>query len=78
MIMKRSKTIFAAVIAMAVLLGGCASMNKTQKGAAVGTATGAAAGAIVGKAAGNTALGAIIGALRVLLLVGKWTSRPRN
>lgn len=60
--MKRRKTIYATVLAMAVLLGGCASMNKTQKGAAVGTATGAAAGAIVGKAAGNTALGAIIGA----------------
>lgn len=40
---------------------GCASMSRTQKGAAVGTASGAAAGAVVGHAAGNTLLGAIIG-----------------
>lgn len=41
---------------------GCASWNKTQKGAAVGTTAGGAAGAIIGRASGNTALGAIIGA----------------
>jgi outer membrane protein OmpA-like peptidoglycan-associated protein len=45
-----------------LLLASCSSMNRTQKGAAVGVAGGAAAGAVVGKAAGNTALGAIIGA----------------
>lgn len=45
-----------------LLLSGCASMNKTTKGAAVGTAAGGAMGAVIGKAAGNTALGAIIGA----------------
>src|SRR6185436_13842715 len=43
-------------------LGGCKSMNKTQKGAIIGTAGGGAVGAVIGKAAGNTALGAIIGA----------------
>ena len=45
-----------------LLLVGCKSWNKTQKGAAVGTAAGAGAGAVIGRAAGNTALGAIIGA----------------
>jgi outer membrane protein OmpA-like peptidoglycan-associated protein len=45
-----------------LILSGCASWNKTQKGAVVGTATGGAMGAIIGKAAGNPALGAIIGA----------------
>jgi len=51
------------VLILALLLNalGCASMSRTQKGAAVGTASGAAAGAIVGHAAGNTLLGAIIG-----------------
>ncbi len=49
-------------IAFAILLAGCKSMNKTQKGAVIGTAGGAAVGAVIGKAAGNTALGAIIGA----------------
>ncbi len=41
---------------------GCASMNKTKKGAIIGTVGGAAMGAVVGKAAGNPALGAVIGA----------------
>ncbi|MBK7338824.1 MAG: OmpA family protein [Saprospirales bacterium] len=50
-------------LGVALILSGCASMNRTQKGAAVGTATGAAMGAVVGKASGNTALGAIIGAV---------------
>jgi len=52
--------IFSLVVAL--LLAGCASMNKTTKGAAIGTATGGAMGAVIGKATGNTALGAIIGA----------------
>jgi outer membrane protein OmpA-like peptidoglycan-associated protein len=44
------------------IFGSCSSLNKTQKGAAIGTAAGGATGAIVGKATGNSALGAIIGA----------------
>lgn len=51
------------MIASAVLiLCGCASWNKTQKGAVVGTTAGGAMGAVIGSASGNTALGAIIGA----------------
>jgi len=50
------------VVVASLLFSGCASMNKTTKGAAVGTAAGGAMGAVIGKAAGNTALGAIIGA----------------
>jgi len=45
-----------------MILSGCASWNKTQKGAVVGTAAGGAMGAVIGRASGNTALGAIIGA----------------
>lgn len=41
---------------------GCASWNKTQKGAVIGTTAGGAAGAVIGRSSGNTALGAIIGA----------------
>lgn len=55
------KSVFTIVLA-SMILAGCKSMNKTQKGAAIGTAGGAAAGAVIGRAAGNTALGAIIGA----------------
>jgi outer membrane protein OmpA-like peptidoglycan-associated protein len=50
------------VLTAALLFGGCASWNKTQKGAVIGTAAGGATGAVIGRAAGNTALGAIIGA----------------
>jgi outer membrane protein OmpA-like peptidoglycan-associated protein len=60
--MKTLKFLVGGLVVTAVLLSGCARMNKTQKGAAVGTATGAAAGAVIGRASGNTALGAIIGA----------------
>jgi outer membrane protein OmpA-like peptidoglycan-associated protein len=52
-------------IALLLILGmsGCASMNKTESGAAVGATGGAAAGAIIGHATGNTVRGAIIGAV---------------
>lgn len=60
--MKKLRLGLMMVLSATLIFGGCASWNKTQKGAAVGTAAGGAAGAIVGKASGNTALGAIIGA----------------
>jgi len=50
------------LLLVALWFAGCATLNKTQKGAATGTVTGGAVGAIVGRASGNTALGAIIGA----------------
>ncbi len=51
------------MVALTVLLfSGCSSLNKTQKGGAVGVAAGGVMGAVIGKATGNTALGAIIGA----------------
>lgn len=52
----------AAVLAVAVTLPACASMNNTTKGAAIGAGAGGAAGALIGKAVGSTAKGAIIGA----------------
>jgi outer membrane protein OmpA-like peptidoglycan-associated protein len=59
--MKKMRMLSGFII-VAILYSGCASMNKTQKGAVIGTAGGAAAGAVIGRASGNTALGAIIGA----------------
>lgn len=50
------------VLSAAFIFTGCASWNKTQKGAVIGTASGGAAGAVIGRASGNTAMGAIIGA----------------
>jgi outer membrane protein OmpA-like peptidoglycan-associated protein len=60
--MKPLQNILTGMIATAIILSGCKSMNKTTKGAVIGTAGGGAVGAVIGKAAGNTALGAIIGA----------------
>jgi outer membrane protein OmpA-like peptidoglycan-associated protein len=52
------------LLAVAVLAGplGCASMNKTEKGAVIGGAAGAVIGGVIGNQAGNTAVGAILGA----------------
>jgi outer membrane protein OmpA-like peptidoglycan-associated protein len=50
------------LLAFGILASGCDSMNKTQKGAAIGVGGGAVVGGVIGKALGNTAAGAIIGA----------------
>jgi outer membrane protein OmpA-like peptidoglycan-associated protein len=60
--MKKLQMILPLVLSAVIIFSGCASWNKTQKGAVVGTAAGGAAGAVIGRASGNTALGAIIGA----------------
>ncbi len=64
--MTRTRRSVAAALAVVTLgstgLAGCASMNKTSRGAILGAAGGAAAGAIIGKQVGSTARGAIIGA----------------
>ncbi|HET7463257.1 MAG TPA: OmpA family protein [Longimicrobium sp.] len=46
-----------------MLMSGCASMNNTQRGGAIGAGAGGAIGAVIGKQTGSTARGAIIGAV---------------
>jgi len=60
--MKTAKLIFIGILSSAMFFQGCKTLNRTQKGAAIGTAAGTAAGAIIGRASGNTAAGAVIGA----------------
>ena len=60
--MKTWKNFLTVIVLASLVISGCKSMNKTQKGAAIGAAGGAAVGGVVGRASGNTALGAIIGA----------------
>jgi outer membrane protein OmpA-like peptidoglycan-associated protein len=60
--MKTLRQFALALTLFGVLLSGCKSMNRTQKGAVIGVAGGGAIGAVVGKALGNTAMGAIVGA----------------
>jgi len=60
--MKNVRSSMLVLACAALLLPACSSLNKTQKGGAVGAVAGGGMGAIIGKATGNTALGAIIGA----------------
>ena len=60
--MKNFRISLIMILTTSLIFTGCASWNKTQKGAVVGTASGGALGAVIGRASGNTALGAIIGA----------------
>lgn len=60
--MKTLRQFGILLAAVALLAAGCKTMNRTQKGAAIGVGGGAAVGAVVGKALGNTAMGAIVGA----------------
>lgn len=60
--MKTIKHFIIVLATFAVLVSGCKTVNKSQKGAAVGVGGGAVMGGIIGKALGNTAMGAIIGA----------------
>ena len=60
--MRKLRMSLIGIVSAVLILSGCASWNKTQKGAVVGTAAGGAMGAVIGRASGNTALGAIIGA----------------
>jgi outer membrane protein OmpA-like peptidoglycan-associated protein len=57
-----SRISMVKVLSFILLFSSCASLNKTQKGGAIGAVGGGAMGAIIGKVAGNTGLGAIIGA----------------
>jgi outer membrane protein OmpA-like peptidoglycan-associated protein len=50
------------VTILAILLSGCKTMTKSQKGAVIGGTSGAVIGGVVGHSMGNTAMGAIIGA----------------
>ena len=60
--MKKFRLSLAMILMATVIIAGCSSMSRTQKGAAAGTAAGGAMGAVIGKASDNTAMGAIIGA----------------
>ena len=60
--MKKLRLSLIVLLSTVMIIGGCASWNRTQKGAVIGTAAGGAGGAVIGRASGNTALGAIIGA----------------
>jgi outer membrane protein OmpA-like peptidoglycan-associated protein len=65
--MTKSRTLTIAALVAATVgtsgMTGCATMNNTERGAAVGAGAGGAIGAVIGRQSGNTARGAIIGAV---------------
>lgn len=64
--MNTQRRFILLVLGLASLLAsgaGCAAMNSTGKGAAIGAAAGGLAGAVIGNQSGSTARGAIIGAV---------------
>jgi outer membrane protein OmpA-like peptidoglycan-associated protein len=63
MIARRAAAAFALAVFTAGSTAGCASLNRTERGAIIGAATGAAVGGVVGKVAGSTTKGAIVGAV---------------
>lgn len=60
--MKTIRLFALSLVAFAMLASGCKSMNRTQKGAAIGAGGGAVIGGVIGRSLGNTAMGAIVGA----------------
>jgi outer membrane protein OmpA-like peptidoglycan-associated protein len=60
--MKTIRQFAIALAACGLILSGCSSMNRSQKGAVIGAAGGGAIGGVIGRSLGNTAMGAIIGA----------------
>ena len=60
--MKTLKRLTLLTALFGLLLAGCKTATRSQKGAVIGAAGGGAIGAVIGKATGNTAMGAIIGA----------------
>ena len=52
----------SALLAIALLAGGCSSLSRTEKGAIIGAGAGGAIGGVIGNQTGSTARGAIIGA----------------
>jgi outer membrane protein OmpA-like peptidoglycan-associated protein len=54
--------IWFLILAFVAVTMGCADMNRTQKGAAIGAGAGGAAGGLIGVATGHTVAGILIGA----------------
>ena len=61
-IIKKISKFSLIAILFAIVVAGCETMTKSQKGAVIGGTSGAVVGGVIGKVVGNTAMGAIIGA----------------
>lgn len=62
----------AVLLASVLGLGGCAGMNKQERGTATGAVIGGAAGAVLGGGIGGTAAGAAVGGV-----IGHEVTKPK-
>lgn len=62
----------AVLLAAALGLGGCAGMDRQERGTATGAVIGGAAGAVLGGGVGGAAAGAVVGGV-----IGHETNKPR-
>ena len=53
----------SGVLAVTLVVGGCSSLSRTEKGAIIGAGAGGAVGGVIGNQTGSTTRGAIIGAV---------------
>ena len=61
--MKTMKQLTLVIAFFGLVISGCKTASRSQKGAVIGAAGGGVVGAVIGKATGNTARGAVIGAV---------------
>lgn len=70
------RTLLIGTLSAAIILGGCADMDATQRGTAQGAGIGAVAGAVIGQIAGkNAAAGAVIGGVAGAVAGNVWSKR---
>lgn len=71
--MKTTRTVStAAVIALAIVLGGCSGMSRQEQGTATGAVIGGVAGNVVGGGLLGTAAGAAVGGV-----IGHEVTKPK-
>jgi osmotically inducible lipoprotein OsmB len=67
-----SAVVPAVLLASALGQGGCAGMDRQERGTATGAVIGGTAGAVMGGGAGGTAAGAVVGGV-----IGHEVNKPK-
>jgi len=62
-VLRSSGRLTSGVLAVTLVVGGCSSLSRTEKGAIIGAGAGGAVGGVIGNQTGSTTRGAIIGAV---------------
>ena len=62
-VFRSSVRLTSGVLAVTLVVGGCSSLSRTEKGAIIGAGAGGAVGGVIGNQTGSTTRGAIIGAV---------------